>query len=47
MTEDEMARWHHLLNDMSLSNLRELMKYREAWCATGYVVTKSWTLLSE
>ena len=35
------------LMDMSLSKLRESMKYRKAWCATGHVVTKSCTLLSE
>ena len=25
MTEDEMVGWHHGLNDMSLSKLRELV----------------------
>ena len=32
-TEDEMARWHHLLQDMSFSKLRELVMDREALCA--------------
>ena len=27
--------------DMSLSKLRETVKYREAWCAAFYGVTKS------
>ena len=29
--------------DMSLSKLREIVKDREAWCATVHGVTKSWT----
>ena len=28
--EDEMAGWHHRLDDMSLSKLRELVMDREA-----------------
>ena len=32
MTEDEMVGWHHRL-EMSLSELRELVMDREAWCA--------------
>ena len=32
--------------DMSLSKLREIIKDREAWCATVHGVTKSWTCLS-
>ena len=30
MTEDEMAGWHHWLNDVSLSELRELVMDGEA-----------------
>ena len=30
-------------NDRSLSKLREIVKDREAWCATVYGVTKSQT----
>ena len=32
--------------DMSLSKLREMVKDREAWCATVHQVTESWTQLS-
>ena len=43
MTEDEMAGWHHRLNDMSLSELRELVIDREAWLAAIHRITKSQT----
>ena len=33
--------------DVSLSELRELVIDREAWCATVHAVTKSWTQQSD
>ena len=33
--------------DVSLSELRELVMDREAWCAVIHGVTKSWTRLSD
>jgi len=33
--------------DMSLSELRELVMDREAWCAVIHAVAKSWTRLSD
>ena len=42
-TEDEMVRWHHLLDGDDLSKLRELVIDKEAWRAAVHGVTKSWT----
>ena len=42
-TENEMVGWHHWLNGHELSQLRELVMDREAWCAAVHGVTKSWT----
>ena len=47
MTEDEMAGWHHYSMDMNLSELRELVMDREAWCTAIHGVTKSQTWLSD
>ena len=33
--------------DMSLSELQDLVKDREAWCAAIHGVAKSWTRLSD
>ena len=46
MTEDEIVRYHHQLNVMSLSRLWEIVKDRKAWCATVHEVAKSQTHLS-
>ena len=35
MTEDEMAGWHHGLDGLSLSELREMVMDREAWRAAN------------
>ena len=32
---------------MSLNKLREIVKDREAWCATVHGITKSWTQHSD
>ena len=47
MTEDEMVGWYHLLSDMSLNKLQEIVKDREAWSAAVYRVTKTKTKISD
>ena len=44
--EDEMVRWHHQLNDMSLSKLWELVIDRETWRAAIHGIPKSQTWLN-
>ena len=46
-TKDEMAGWHHRLDDMSVGELWELVMGREAWRAAIHGVTKSQTWLSD
>ena len=46
-TEDEMAGWHHRLDGMSLSELRELVMDREVWRAAVHRVATSRTRLSD
>ena len=46
-TEDEMAGWHHWLDGLSLSELREFVMDREAWRAVTHGVVKSRTRLSD
>ena len=43
MTEEELVGWHHQLDDMSLSKLRELVMDRKACHGAVHGVTKSWT----
>ena len=42
-TEDEMAGWHHDSMDVTLSELREMVMERAAWCAAIHGVAKSRT----
>ena len=46
-TEDEMAGWHHWLNECESDELREMVMDREAWRAAIHRVAKSRTWLSD
>ena len=46
-TEDETAGWHHWLDGVSFSELREMVMDREAWRAAIHGVAKSRTRLSD
>ena len=41
MTEDEMVGWHHQLEDMNFSKLRELVMDVETWRAAVPGVSES------
>ena len=47
MTEDEMADGISDSRDVSLSELQEWVRDREAWCAVVHGVAKSQTRLSD
>ena len=47
MTEDVMVNDITDSMDMGLGGLRELVMYREAWCAAVHGVSKSQTRLSD
>ena len=47
MAEDELAGWHHRLDEHEFGELRELVMDREAWRVAIHGVTKSWTRLSD
>ena len=43
----QRKRWLDRITDRSLSNLREMVREREAWHAAGHAVARSWTQLSD
>ena len=45
-TEDETVGWHHQLNGHEFEQT-QIVKDREAWCATVHGVAKSQTQLSD
>ena len=47
VTEDEMVGWHHRLNGMNLSKLREVVKDKGAWHVVVHGAAKSQTGLSD
>ena len=47
MTEDEMAVWHHRLNEHEFEQTLEIVKDRGAWHAAVHGVSKNWTRLSD
>ena len=47
MTEDEMAGWHHQLDEHEFEQTPEIIKDSEPRCAVVHGVTKSQTLLSD
>ena len=47
MREDGMVGWHQGLNDMSLINLPEIVKDREAWRAAVHEVSNSQMQLND
>ena len=46
----QRMRWLDVITDarnMNLGKLQEMVREREAWCASVHGVTKSWTRLSD
>ena len=42
-----MVGWHHRLSGCEFEQAPEMVKDREAWCASVHGVTKCWTQLSD